>query len=57
MLRCDECACVSEVAKGWVAYLSIDPDDPDDEGAVVMYCPPCAFREFEVQKLVAADYI
>ena len=44
---------------GWkrVGYLSTDPDDPDDEGTVVMYCPPCAFREFEVQKLVAADYV
>ena len=56
VLRCVECGCISRAARGWVAYLAADPEDPGDPGAVVVYCPPCGFREFEVQAQVAATY-
>ena len=44
MLRCEECRCVSETGKGWLAFIAEDPDD--GEGPLVCtYCPPCAERE------------
>lgn len=44
-VRCDECACISDTAPGWVAYLAPDPDgvEPTD---VVIVCPVCAEQEF-----------
>ena len=44
MLRCEECSCVSEAAKGWLAFIAEDPDD-DEPPEVATYCPPCADRE------------
>ena len=56
MLRCEECACTSTEARGWVAFIAFDPDDPDDEPLTVVYCPPCGFAQFEVQAEAAAAY-
>jgi hypothetical protein len=40
-----ECGVESdELANGWRAYLA---EDDDEEGSrVLMFCPPCAEREF-----------
>ena len=27
MLVCEECRCVSETARGWLAFIAEDPDD------------------------------
>ena len=44
MRVCEECRCVSETARGWLAFIAEDPDD--GEGPLVCtYCPPCADRE------------
>jgi hypothetical protein len=56
MIRCEECGCTSGSAHGWVAFIAFDPDDPDDERVTVVYCPPCADEQFEVQGDVAATY-
>ena len=56
-LACQECGCTSETAKGWVAFLVSDPEDENDPGIVVPYCPPCAYREdFSVRLNAAARY-
>jgi hypothetical protein len=45
-LRCVECADeADELATGWRAYRAGDLDD-DDVIEVLMFCPPCAEREF-----------
>ena len=44
VLRCQECRCSSETAKGWLAFIAEDPDD-DEPPEVATYCPPCADRE------------
>ena len=44
MLRCEECRCVSETGKGWLAFIAEDPDG-DEPPEVATYCPPCADRE------------
>jgi hypothetical protein len=53
---CEKCGCTSEMAHGWVAFLSRDPDDPNDPPIVVSYRPPCGFREFSIQGTAAATY-
>jgi hypothetical protein len=45
MLRCEECSCVSDTAKGWLAFIAEDPDDGEGPPQVATYCPPCADRE------------
>ena len=47
-LRCQECDCISEVGRGWLAYIAEDPEDAEGP-AVVIYCPPCAARELDAQ--------
>jgi hypothetical protein len=43
MLTCVECGCRSADGRGWLAFLTHDPDeDPWPEAAT--YCPPCAHR-------------
>ena len=56
MLQSEECGCTSATARGWVAYLSSDPDDAGDKLRVVTYCPPCVLREFDAQARAAATY-
>ena len=45
VLECDECACVSDTAPGWVGYLAPNPDRYELTGVVVV-CPACAELEF-----------
>jgi hypothetical protein len=42
---CEECGCVSEDARDWIAHLVEDEEEPDAEPYVVAYCPTCAERE------------
>jgi hypothetical protein len=56
VLHCEDYGCTSETAQGWVAFLSRNPDDADDQPITVTYCPPCAYREFGVQATLAATY-
>ena len=42
MLRCEECGCVSDAARGRLAFIA---EDPDGDEEVATYCPPCADRE------------
>jgi hypothetical protein len=44
-MRCLECDCETEEARGWRGYLIDDPED-DEAPSVVFYCPECADREF-----------
>ncbi len=46
MHRCVECDCFSKQAPGWIALLASDPEE-DEWPSMVMFCPPCAAREFE----------
>jgi Zn finger protein HypA/HybF involved in hydrogenase expression len=49
MLRCEECereARSEEEASRWRAYLTVVEEGEAEE--VVVYCPDCAKREFEV---------
>ena len=48
MLRCEECDAVCEYAEGWIAYRIEDEERPEAP-YVVVYCPRCAEREFEVR--------
>jgi hypothetical protein len=45
-LRCEECCCTTEPARGWRAMIVDDEDDPEMDAYVVCYCPSCAQREF-----------
>jgi hypothetical protein len=45
-MRCEECGCVSEDARDWIAHIVYEDDDPDAETYVVSYCPLCALLEF-----------
>ena len=47
MLRGEECRCVSETGKGWLAFIAVDPDG-DEPPEVATYCPPCADRELRL---------
>jgi hypothetical protein len=39
VLRCEECGCVTEGARGWIAQLIMDDEEePDVEPCVVAYC-------------------
>jgi hypothetical protein len=40
VLVCLECRTESDLARGWRAYL-------DAEDSLLVYCPPCAEREFD----------
>jgi hypothetical protein len=44
MLRCEECGCLSETAKGWLAFIAEDPEDGEGP-EIALYCLPCADRE------------
>jgi hypothetical protein len=49
MLRCEECereARSEEEARRWRAYLTVIEEGEPEE--VVVYCPNCAKREFEI---------
>jgi hypothetical protein len=48
MHRCAECGCLSRKAPAWIALLVSDPDE-DERPSLVMFCPPCAAREFEYE--------
>jgi hypothetical protein len=48
MLKCEECHCVSDTGKGWLGYISEDPEDAE-RPIVVVYCPPCAQRELRAK--------
>jgi MoxR-like ATPase len=39
-VRCEECRCISEDARDWIAKLIEDDEEPDSESFVVLYCPP-----------------
>jgi hypothetical protein len=54
MLRCEECWCVSDSARGWFAFVADLPDD-EDPPEVATYCPPCAEKHFDA-KLRQRDY-
>ena len=56
-MRCAECGCVDELAPGWIALLGRDPDDDDAAREVISFCPVCAWREFDLAKTIAQDYI
>jgi hypothetical protein len=43
LLRCQECQCVTEDARDWIALL-VD-DEEESEASVVAYCPVCPARE------------
>jgi ribosomal protein L44E len=45
-LRCEECGCFTELARGWRAKIVEDEEDPEMDPYVVCYCPTCAQREF-----------
>ena len=45
-LRCEECGCTTELARGWRAMIVDDEEDPEMDAYVVCYCPSCAQREF-----------
>jgi ribosomal protein L44E len=51
MLRCEECGKEprsEQEARRWRAYLIVvDEDEPEE---VVVYCPDCAKRDFEVNE-------
>jgi hypothetical protein len=46
-VRCEECHCISDDGRDWIAMLTGDDEEP--ESSVVLYCPDCAEREFERQ--------
>ena len=46
VVRCQECDCVSEDAREWIAKIVEDDEEPETEHYVVLYCPACAEREF-----------
>jgi RNase P subunit RPR2 len=45
-LRCEECRCTTELARGWRAQIVDDEEDPEMDPYVVCYCPSCGQREF-----------
>jgi hypothetical protein len=45
-MRCEECGCTTELARGWRAQIVDEEDDPEMDAYVVCYCPSCAQREF-----------
>lgn len=47
MLCCEECRCVSDDARDWIAKV-VEGDDEEPIAApyVITYCPTCAEREF-----------
>ena len=47
-LRCEECGCATELARGWRAQIVEDEDDPEMDAYVVCYCPSC---QTEAQRL------
>jgi hypothetical protein len=49
LVRCEECRCISEDARDWIAKLIDDEQEPGSESFVVLYCPDCAEWEFERQ--------
>ena len=46
-LRCKECSCIGERARGWIAKIVEDEEQAAPGTCVVSYCPVCAEREFE----------
>jgi hypothetical protein len=48
LLTCEECGCISEQGRSWIAQIAEGPEGGDDR-EVVTYCPPCAWREFDVE--------
>jgi len=44
-MRCVECECHTEDARGWRAYLVDDAED-EEAPSVALYCPECSEREF-----------
>jgi hypothetical protein len=58
LLQCIECGCVNgELGRGWAAYHTQDPDDPDDPPGIAVYCPPCAASEFGLRPEAADSYV
>jgi hypothetical protein len=48
LLCCDECGCVTDLAQGWIAQILREPDSVEPRTDVVVHCPVCARREFEI---------
>lgn len=46
VLRCEECHVVCEYAKGWIAHLIQDDEEPDHDSYAVLYCSAWAARDF-----------
>jgi hypothetical protein len=55
-MLCAQCGCLDEEAPGWIAVLGTDPDD-DAPAEVFAFCPPCAAREFRMERTIAETYI
>jgi hypothetical protein len=49
MVRCEECGCASESAKGWFGAIAVDPKGEDVQAIVFTYCPPCAERRLDAK--------
>ena len=49
MVRCEECGCASESAKGWFGSIAVDPKGEDVQAIVFTYCPPCAERRLDAK--------
>jgi len=56
-MRCAQCGCVDQEARGWIAVLGGDPDDDEAPTEVVAFCPPCAAREFRMARTIAETYL
>jgi Zn finger protein HypA/HybF involved in hydrogenase expression len=48
LLCCEECGCLSDVARGWIGQIVDDHESPEAQRDVAVYCPVCAQREFEM---------
>jgi len=46
-LTCARCGTTADVqAQGWRVFYAEVTEDPEEPAIVVVYCPPCAEREF-----------
>jgi len=48
LLCCEECGCLSDVARGWIGQIVDDHESTEAQRDVAVYCPVCAQREFEM---------
>jgi hypothetical protein len=48
VLRCDECGALSPDGRGWRAFLTVGPEEAEDEDDIAVLCPDWASREFDL---------